>query len=93
MYAFSDCKYLKKVIIPEGMKECTKVYFRNCRGIKAYMPKSLEMIVGYMITRDGICYVFGENCKKCTVYAHKNALYFKELKKQRKNTGINIKYY
>lgn len=93
MYAFSDCKYLKKVIIPEGMKECTKVYFRNCRGIKAYMPKSLEMIVGYMITRDGLCYVFGENCKKCTVYAHKNAPYFKELKKQRKNTGINIKYY
>ncbi len=93
MYAFSNCRYLKKLIIPEGIKRCYALYFKDCHGIKVYLPKSIKDFEGYYIDDGGIKYVFGANCRRCTVYIHKNTPFEKQLKKDLKTKDIKINYY
>ncbi|MDE6635728.1 MAG: leucine-rich repeat domain-containing protein, partial [Lachnospiraceae bacterium] len=41
-FSFNNCKYLKKVIMPEGIVEDIAKPFYNCKNIKLYFPKSMK---------------------------------------------------
>lgn len=65
---FDGCSYLKKVVIPEGIK-WIGTSFSNCNNIKLYLPKSIKRMDK---DKDG-CFIFDKSCKKCTVYVYKNS--------------------
>ena len=47
-YAFSDCRYLKKLVLPDKMKFVSFAAFQGCQGLKSIqLPKDLRMIDCY----------------------------------------------
>lgn len=80
-YAFSNCKYLKKIIVPEG-SEYISVMLKNCKGVKVYLPKSIKTFTN---VRGGYSF-FDSTCKKCTAYVFKNSKMYKY------SVEKNIKY-
>lgn len=64
--AFSNLKYLKKIVIPEGITNIDTI-ISNSKGIKLYLPKSLKKCTAANNS------FFDETCKKCKVYVYKNS--------------------
>lgn len=84
--AFDNCKYLKKVTIPEGIKTLEQG-FVNCKNITLIAPKSLKKF-GY-VELDNKNYGIMVNCKKFTVKAPKNSKIINFCKKNKiKNKGL-----
>lgn len=87
--AFIGCKYLKKVIIPEGIKICTYEIFSKCSGIKLYLPKSVSKCESVYVT-DGskLNYAFGEECSKCRIMIKKGSKLAKDFNKNKVKYGL-----
>lgn len=84
--SFNNCKYLKKVIIPEGLKKGREVAFYNCSNIKLYLPESMKLYKGRnYFEEDGRkqLHAFHKSCTGCVMVAKKNsklAKYFDKSK-------------
>ncbi|MCI8306525.1 MAG: leucine-rich repeat domain-containing protein [Lachnospiraceae bacterium] len=88
--AFSGCKYLKKVVVPEGVKSGDGLPFYNCKKIKLYLPKSMKTYSANYYDDDdltSLSYVFDKTCKGCKLMVKKNSPLAKYFDKKK------VKYY
>ncbi len=100
-YAFSDCKYLKKVYLKKVVDDSSDgrfMMFSNCKKIKLYLPKDfVPDEIDYELknySRDRYSYGFDDmdtmvkaTCTGCKTYVKKGSKLAKKLDKNK------IKYY
>lgn len=93
--AFKECKYLKKVVIPEGVKSGSGLPFYNCKNIKLYLPKSMKSYSKSYYDDDdeddddntNVTYAFDKTCKRCKLMVKKESALAKYFDKNK------VKYY
>ncbi len=88
--SFLGCKYLKKVVIPEGVKSGKGLSFYDCKNIKLYLPKSIKTYYKSYYDDDGepnVIYAFDKSCKRCKLMVKKNSPLAKYFDKNK------VKYY
>lgn len=67
-FAFEYCKYLREVIIPEGITSIHAT-FSNCKDLVVWIPKS---ITGFATTHIDMFPIF-MNCENCYAMVHKDS--------------------
>lgn len=87
--AFTGCRYLKKVVIPEGIKRCGYGLFSKCKGIKLYLPKSMTKCdSSYNTDYSKINYAFDDCCSKCIIMVKKGSKLIKQFDKNKVKYGL-----
>lgn len=70
-YCFDSSKYLKKVVIPEqsAQTSCSN-FFRKCKGVKVYLPKTMVQFPAVEHSGD---FPLFTNCTKSKAFVHINS--------------------